>query len=499
MAILHKMTNMEAIEHLLKIKDKRGQIVPFKRNIAQAYYMERKTLRNLIVKARQKGVSKIIQADQLIDCIRKPTNAVLISHEKEATKRMFEAVRFYIDKMKKKPSISIESKSEIRFPKRGSYFFIGTAGQKAFGRGDTLQRAHLSEAAFYPDLERILAGVEEACEYGQIDIETTTNGRDALYDLWKKAKSGRSSYTPIFIPWFIGDEYSVDKMTEAEKRGRSQAVQELFDTPDEALMLTKEEKDLIAMAEREHKAIITKGMIKWRRYKIWDKGDLFFQEYPEDDVSCFLQTGRTVFGNVTTEPHRRIPMDDLNSWMITEANGTVRKATADDIALLKKRYFYAGVDGAEGTLKGDSHVLAIGYVADDGKFVFCFEIASNKPIDEFWALIAPILKQYKITLGIEKNGVGVAHVEKAKQHRVSYEPWETNATTRPIMLTSLEEGYRKEEVIETYPEAEDEARDMIYDAQNRPDHKPNGHDDRVFARTIAYQMRLRPVPRITLV
>ncbi len=100
----------------------------------------------------------------------------------------------------------------MAFPENGSTYYIGTAGQRAFGRGDTIDRAHLSEAAFYPNLEATLAGIAEAAEYGQIDIETTPNGRDAFYDMWMKAKSGKSPYTPIFIPWYIDHEYSADTM-----------------------------------------------------------------------------------------------------------------------------------------------------------------------------------------------------------------------------------------------------------------------------------------------
>ena len=109
----------------------------------------------------------------------------------------------------------------MKFPKKGSNYFIGTAGQVAFGRGDTVDRAHLSEAAFYFDLEKILTGISEAAEYGQIDIETTPNGREKFYDMWQKAKTGRSPYTNIFIPWYIDTEYSVDSMTDKEINGLS--------------------------------------------------------------------------------------------------------------------------------------------------------------------------------------------------------------------------------------------------------------------------------------
>jgi hypothetical protein len=476
--------NRTSIEKLFKIRDKRGSRVPLKFNAAQNYYWERRTRRNLILKARQKGLSKVIDADQLMDCIKKSTNAVVISHEKEATKRLFAAVRYYIDNLEVKPALSIDSKQEMKFPKRGSSYFIGTAGQRAFGRGDTVDRAHLSEAAFYDDLEKILAGISEAAEYGQIDIETTSNGREAFYGMWQAAKAGRSAYTPIFIPWFIDQEYSADGMTTAEVKGLSASVQEMFKIPDEKFIksYTKEEAVFIARAAAEHRIAITPGQIKWRRYKIWDRGQLFFQEYPEDDVSCFLQSGRSVFSLITTDERKRVPLDNFDRW----GKDGWRE-------IIKKRMLYGGLDGAEGTLTGDRHVVSvIDAPAGRRDARVIWEYASNEPIDAFWARIAPIIKKFNIHLGIEKNGIGLAHVQKARQLGVRFMEWETTGANRPVMIADLEEAYRKGDLVETYLEAENEARDMVYSEKGRPDVPSGKHDDRVFARAIAWQMRNAP-------
>jgi hypothetical protein len=433
------------------------------------------------LKPRQKGLSKIIDADQLVDCIRKPTNAVVISHEKESTQRLFSAVRFFVENAFVPPKVSIYSKSEMRFPETGSYYYVGTAGQKAFGRGDTIQRAHLSEAAFYDNLERILAGISEAAEYGTIDIETTPNGRGEFYDLWQKAKQGKSPYTAIFIPWFIDDEYSVENMTEKERQGLSVSVQEMFNIPDAEFMqhITQDEQKLIKMAKDDWKITITAGQLKWRRYKIWDKGLLFFQEYPEDDISCFLQSGRSVFNQITTTKDKRIPLDDLASW----------HGTDEQKKELKKRRMYAGLDGAEGTLTGDAHCFAvIDFV--NGKATVVFELHSNDPIDVFDYKVAQICKQYNILVGVEKNGVGLAHLNKLETLGVPFViDWDTTAGSRPVMITELEEAYRKGFLTETYTQAEEEARDMVYTEKNRAEHKQGKHDDRVFARAIAWQMR----------
>ena len=439
------------------------------------------------MKPRQKGLSKIIDADQLIDCIRKPTNAVVISHEKEATKRLFSAVDFYVQNARVKPRVSIYSKLEMRFPETGSYYYIGTAGQKAFGRGDTIHRAHLSEAAFYENFNRILAGISEAAESGIIDIETTANGRGEFYDLWMRAKAGKSPYTAIFIPWFIDNEYSVESMTEEDKEGLSEAVQEMFLIPEKDFILTDEEKDLIKKAKIEFGVDMTISQIKWRRYKIWDKADLFWQEYPEDDVSCFLQSGRSVFNKIITRPHLKIPLDNFSIW----------KATQKEKEEFKKRTLYGGLDGAEGTLTGDAHSFAVIDAQNAGTAIF--ELTSNEPIDIFDVKVAKICKEFNIFLGIEKNGIGLSHVRKMRELEVRFIAWETTAVNRPVMISELEEAYRKEQLIETYLEAENEARDMIYTDNNRAEHRQGKHDDRVFARAIAWQMRKRPMPGISFV
>jgi hypothetical protein len=481
-------TNRELIEGLLYIQNKRKERVPFKLNPAQAFYWEKKRRRNLILKARQKGLSKVIDADQLIDCVRKSTNAVVISHETEATKRLFSAVKYYVDNLEVKPYVTIDSKREMKFPKRGSTYFIGTAGQRAFGRGDTIDRVHLSEAAFYQDLKKTLAGITEAAEYGQIDIETTPNGRDAFYDMWQDAKNGRSPYTPIFIPWFIDEEYSIDSMTEADKEGLSDAMQEIFAIPDAEFkkQYTEEEKALIKRVEAEYDMTLTPGQIKWRRYKIWDKGDLFFQEYPEDDETCFLQSGRAVFTSVTVDPSLQVPLDDIKNW------------DEEDKKALKSRTLYAGVDGAEGIQGGDNHVFAVIDAPAGGKAKVIYEYASSEPIDVFWGKVAKIVKAGRFVLGIEKNGVGVAHIQMAQQLGVPHKAWDTTGTSRPILIADLEEAYRKKELVESYPEAETEIRNMVYSGKgNRPEHPKGKHDDRVFARGIAYQMTKVPTPRVT--
>lgn len=425
--------------------------MPFILNPVQQKFERERSGKDIILKARQEGFSSYIDADQLIECFRKPTNAVVISHEKEATKRLFARVKYFIDNLEIKPQVRYETKQDIFFEKINSNYYIGTAGQKAFGRGDTIHTAHLSEVAFWQKPETIIAGITEAVPLtGRITIESSPNGRGTWqYDEWQKAKAGESIYKPHFYPWFIYNEY---RLTDNDLI--------ILNIPGTASAIINNP----VLSETEKNLKLTFEQIRWRRYKIWDLGELFYQEYPENDVDCFLQSGRPVFRVVNMTGREDLKVD---------------------------REYIAGLDGAEGIQGGDNHSFAvIDHKSKPAKVVY--EITNNKPIDIFDTEVANICHKFKIKLAVEKNGVGKAHCVKLKELKVKFTEWETTSATRPVMIVELEEAYRKDELRESYLEAKNELLDMYYDDKNHPTHRENKHDDRVFARAIAWQIRKQP-------
>ena len=57
----------------------------------------------------------------------------------------------------------------------------------------------------------------------EVIIETTANGFNDFYKLWRKAEAGESEFVPIFLPWTVAPEYRAKvpadfEMTSAEKR-----------------------------------------------------------------------------------------------------------------------------------------------------------------------------------------------------------------------------------------------------------------------------------------
>lgn len=277
-----KIDRIELIEKLFYIDNKAGQVVPFKFNKMQRYFQKHKSNRNIVLKHRQGGCSSSILADMLIDCITIPhTPCAVLSHETRATQRLLDRAHFFYDTMKEpKPRTGAESRSEISFPDFHSSIWIATAGSKAVGRGDTIRKVLLSELPWYEDGERVLSGVEDAVPLiGEIVIEATPNGENNIfYDRWVKAREGKSPYKPFFFPWWWSEDYQIPRNSEialSEDKG------ELF--------FTGEELELV---ERHQ---LTEAQIRWRRWKIAEKGGLFWQEFPEDEVSCFITVGDPVF------------------------------------------------------------------------------------------------------------------------------------------------------------------------------------------------------------
>lgn len=497
------MTELEiTLRNNYRILDKSSNLVAFVPNPAQAFYLNSARKKNIIIKPRQKGLSKLLIAKAVHKCLKGTINAVLVSHEGDATKRLFKSAKNTLEYMLLPVATDNDTANQLTFDNKSSYF-IGTAGQRAFGRGDTLHYAHLSEASFYPNIDIILNGVEEALgDQGELDIETTPNGRDKVYQLYKLAKEGLNSYNPIFIPWYIDQEYTYENLTQDEIENLSGVAkaQAVLTEDEVAESLTAEEITLIKKAYDDYGCEVTAGMIKWRRVKIADRGKYFYQEYPEDDVTCFITNTGSVFKEVPLNKQLRTPYDDLKEFKKSEYKDEYEWEAY--ITKLLQRRLYGGVDCAEGTETGDNHCFTIydpkALPTEEGfKGAFVFEYTSNEPIDVFWLKIKKVMdKLPNLRTAIEKNGVGVAHVKEAQKLGVYYEKWTTDGSNRPVMINDLETAYRNHEVIETYSEAQDEALAMVY-VNDRPDHPKGGHDDRVMSRAIAYQLATKPQPRLS--
>jgi len=296
------LTDKDFIEAVFSVVDKSGTKVPFEYNSVQQIVEKKLKNKNIIVKARKQGCSSLILAKWLVACLtRDNTKAVVISHEKNATKRLLGRVSDYIEYLPAKPPLDRQSADEIVFPETHSSFWIGTAGTKAFGRGDDITHLHISELDWWENTDSLTGLLEAVVPGGVIVIETTGNGFGSkTQDLWQRAERGDSDYVPIFVPWYASSEYVLPCPA--------------------GFTLTDEEK-LLAV-----KYNLANEQINWRRDKKrnMDMPDLFEQEYPADVIEAFKQASANVvilgsditdaIDNVqadATQPEKRLTVCDV--------------------------------------------------------------------------------------------------------------------------------------------------------------------------------------------
>lgn len=261
------------IESCLSIVDKDSRKVPFRWRKAFAHWWDNHTNDDFIIKARKMGFSAGISAVWLHACIfTQNARVVMVSHEESATKRLLERVRYYISNCEIPIRTKKNSENEISFPDTNSTFWIGTAGQRAFGRGDDITHLHLSEICFYPNME-VVTGVKEAMRNNGIVVrESTANGAGTpSHNLWKRSVEKKNSIKAHFFGWYWDEEYCSPDHTPFE--------------------LTPEEVELKKMLD------LSWGQMRWRRDKINSMDDplLFPQEYPSSWEEAFLTSGQMVF------------------------------------------------------------------------------------------------------------------------------------------------------------------------------------------------------------
>src|SRR6056300_734145 len=232
-------------------------------------------VRAIILKARQQGISTYCAARVFWKTFFTPyTRSVVMAHDSATSDALFNMSRNIIDNMEEPPALNKSNAKEILFEHNKSGYRLYTAGAKEAGRGTTPTIAHLSEVAFWQFDEQILAGLFQGISQEQgteVILESTANGASGeFYRLYQGAMRGENEYIPIFLPWFITNEY------------RRPAP--------EGFELTLEEEELAEKYELDN------DQLYWRRLKIGESGEnKFKQEYPASPEEAFLVTGNSVF------------------------------------------------------------------------------------------------------------------------------------------------------------------------------------------------------------
>lgn len=444
----------------------------------------------LVLKSRRIGITSIEQALSYQVAVTQPNSYVAtLAHRQDFTMRVFNIAKLYADRDPNAPEVLGESRTQLQFG-NGSRFFIGTAGGKTFGRGDSLQRGHGSEVAFWcpgpeqnNDIDNLVAGLMGACSNGEIVLETTANGQNWFFHKWAEAVAGGNAFTPIFLPWF---EDPMNRL--AEGSFDKKETREVMSPMDVALM-TKHRLDLSQMA----------FIAKMRQ----QYGPLCPQEYPADDAEAFLSIGMCFFdAHVVTRLQKLRPMPIETK---TLPGGTERiwfRPTAG-------HRYAIGVDTSEGVLGGDSGVAAV-LDLTTGEQAACLRghFSPTLLADH----VARLHNVYPGIVAVERESFGYTTITRLGDLGISRphyfggplfhyardkKGWSTNEQTRGQALESLREAIITEG-------ADKRMKDMIMLAEclsfrlqssGKFEADSGAHDDSVMAWALAHSMSRAVVAR----
>ena len=271
------------------IKDKTGKIVPFEMNEDQERFLLERHGMDVVLKARQKGFTTVIQLDMLDDCLFVPnTSAGVIAHNLNDAKAFFaDKIKFAYDRLPDdfKAEIAAEFES-VRFDEQdaadsmkfsnGSSLRVGTSL-----RSGTLQKLHVSEygklCAKYPEKAReVKSGAFNTVQAGQsITVESTAEGQSGdFFDMCQKAqqKAERGESLSVldfkfhFSPWFTSDEYRLDP---------------------EGVPITAEMEKYFAKIEAEAGVKLDPSQRAWYVKKAEQQGEDMKREFPSTAKEAF--------------------------------------------------------------------------------------------------------------------------------------------------------------------------------------------------------------------
>ena len=485
--------------------------IPFKLNPPQARVLKEMGQMDIILKARQEGISSLILAMFVVDWLTiENVRCVIISHEDKATQRLFDRARYYIESMQKTwPGempfrLKYNSRREMVNLEKNSVFYIGTAGAKAFGRGDTINNLHVSELALWPDEERLMTGLMQAVpKDGRIIIESTANGMgDYFYDLWVKTAANKTPFKNHFLPWFELPDYVMPVM--------------------EQLELTEQEQNLI------NKYNLSREQISWRRWKInqmggdwkdpnsWDK---FNQEFPENAEMAFIMSGNPVWSPSIIRYYLSISEKP-------KIIGNVRGYNPVNIEPHEKGYLkiyrepnefhtYAiGVDVSEGKMISDDETkkerdASCAQVFDKNTYEQVAVWYGNMDPDKLGRELDMLGRYYNNALiGVERNSIGIAPLIVLRDlyypnlyyrekiglmtDKITAElGWVTDSISKESLISDATHLLRDKRISIFDEDTIAEMRHFIRDAEGKAHAEKSTHDDRVMSLLIALRMLAR--------
>ncbi len=463
-----RTVGMALAENLLWVRTREGCPAPLKANAAQRSFERRRGQRNIVLKARQMGLTTWAAARFFLKTITQPGTLTLeVAHSQESAEEIFRIVHRFLDwlpeELRGGPLRTSQSNvRQIVFPQMDAQYRVVSAGDRNAGRGLTVQNLHCSELARWPgDPAETLAGLRAAMSPGaELILESTPDGvGGCFHEEWQTA--GETGMVRHFFPWWL------------ERRYRAEAV--------DGARLTDEERALMARHG------LDREQIGYRRRIRANFRGLARQEYAEDEQSCFLASGDSVFEleaiearlAVAPEPVERRRNGELEVWL----------------PAMKGKDYLVAVDPAGGGSEGDCSAAE---VLDMETGMQCAEFAGHVGGLELARLVTELATEYNgAWLVVERNNHGsgvLALVETACGYKRIYRQggqpgWLTTSLSRPAVLGQLGAGLVENPERFKSRRLLGECRSFVRLPDGRSGARAGTHDDRVMAMAVGLGAR----------
>jgi hypothetical protein len=307
-----------------------------------------------------------------------------------------------------------------------------------------------------------------------------------FYEIYQSAKRGENGFTPFFYPWWFSPDYTMPGVTEFRIDDMAEKCAHILNMS--VRQLAEYEKYLA------DKYSLTPGQIAWRRAKIGELRELFFQEYPENDIDCWLSGDFAVVDGVTLRPY----YDAIRPGH-TEGNLTIWKDA------IGGRNYVVGVDVASGSARDYS----VASVLDCRTLEYVARLRGKIHPDLFSEEVIRLANRYngaKIAVERASHGHTVLHILIERNYpnlyyhndydenlkvNVMNPGWVTSAKTKLPMVNDIVAAFRSGDLISWSENLVNEASGLTWEngIGSKIKTGPGGNDDEFIAVAIALQVR----------
>jgi hypothetical protein len=499
---------LELAAKWLYVRGRDGVMRPLVANAAQREFERRRGRQNIVLKARQMGMTTWIAGRFLLKTMLVPgTVTVQVAHTQAAAEAIFCIVRRMVEWLPERwrdalPEATRVSAGRIVFGEIESEYRVCSAADENAGRGLSLQNLHCSEVSRWPgDAAATMAGLRAAlAQGGEMVLESTANGAyGAFYEEWLKAEwmggevnglDGNADSSALLRNEKKG--LMCDDKKGLQREGRQGLVRHFFPWWSESAYVG-ERVELAEMRAEELALVDRWGLsaeqIGFRRGLESDFGVLRLQEFAEDAESCFRATGACCF-DVEAIAQR-----------IGEAQEPVERRRGGALlvwfrAVPGKTYCVA-VDTTGGGDEGD---FAAVQVVEMATGLQCAELQERLRPAELARVVAELVREYGgAVVAVERNNHGaavLAYLETAERcPRVwrargeREDGWLTTSASKAEMVARMERLLRGSAGMFMSRRLLGECRTFVAGERGKMGAARGRHDDLVMAMGVAQAVR----------